>query len=159
MKAGLALFLAAGAAASPPALAQLASDSKEPIDITGETAEFQDDFAVWTGDVRVVQGPAILTTDRLEATLNDAGEFEIIEAFGAVRYSSGDEAIMGDHAIYTAASRTITVSRNVVVTQGKQVMSAGMVTYWIDTGKVRFQPTQGSRIRGIFFTDKIDQQS
>lgn len=158
MKAGLALFLAV-AAASPTALAQLAPDSKEPIDITAETAEFQNDFAVWIGDVRVVQGPAILTTDRLEATLNDAGDFEIIEAFGAVRYSSGDEAIMGDHAIYTATSRTIMVTSNVVVTQGKQVMSAGAVTYWIDTGKVRFQPAQGSRIRGIFFTDKVDQKS
>lgn len=144
-----------------PAAAQLiaAGDSKEPIDITGDTAEFQDNDAVWTGNVRVVQGETILTTDRLEAKLTDEGDFTTITAIGSVRYSNGKEAITGERAVFDDAARTIVITENVIVTQGKQIMSAGKITYWIDTGKVLFSPEAGKRIRGLFFTGEEDQQS
>ncbi len=140
-----------GAIASP-ALAQLVAESDLPIDITGDTAEFQDNLAVWTGNVRVLQGEGILTTDRLEADLSDEGDFDDIRAIGSVRYSNGNEAITGERALFDNVARTITITENVIVTQGKQVMSAGAVTYWVDTGKVKFLPEPGRRIRGIFFT-------
>ncbi len=150
----LAFFLSFGAG---PSAAQLAASSDEPIDITGDAAEFKDNIAIWTGNVRVVQAEAILTAERLEATLNDDGEFQSIQAIGSVRYSNGKEAITGERADYDAAARTITISDNVIVTQGKQVMSAGAVTYWIDTGKVKFAPEPGKRIRGIFYTSGDEQ--
>ncbi|GJL91081.1 LptA/OstA family protein [Hyphococcus sp.] len=136
-----------------------AGDSKEPIDITGDTAEFQDNNAVWTGNVRVVQGETILTSERLEAVITDEGDFETITAIGSVRYSNGKEAITGERAVFNDAARTIVITDNVIVTQGKQVMSAGKITYWVDTGKVFFTPEAGKRIRGLFFTGKDDEQS
>jgi lipopolysaccharide export system protein LptA len=155
------LILALTALLGQPAAAQLiaAGDSKEPIDITGDTAEFQDKEAVWTGNVRVVQGETILTTERLEATLSDEGDFETITAIGAVRYSNGKEAITGERAVFNDGARTIVITENVIVTQGKQIMSAGKITYWIDTGKVLFTPEAGKRIRGLFFTGEDDKQS
>lgn len=152
-----ALFLSA----VTPAAAQLIAngDSDEPIDITGDTAEFQDNLAVWTGNVRVVQGPAILISERLEAVLTDEGDFETITAIGSVRYSNGEEAITGERAVFNNDARTIVMTDNVIVTQGKQVMSAGKITYWIDSGKVLFTPEAGKRIRGLFFTGKDDEQS
>ena len=153
-----ALFLCA----STPAAAQLiaAGDSKEPIDITGDTAEFQDNVAIWTGNVRVVQGPAILIAERIEAVLTEeGGDFETITAIGSVRYSNGEEAITGERAVFNNETRTIVMTDNVIVTQGKQVMSAGKITYWVDTGKVLFTPEAGKRIRGLFFTGKDDDQS
>lgn len=151
-----AIIILAGAA---PASAQLiaAGDSNEPIDITGDTAEFQDNLAVWTGNVRVVQGEAILTSERLEAALNDDGDFETITAIGSVRYSNGKEAITGERAVFNDAERTIVMTENVIVTQGKQIMSAGKITYWVDTGKVLFTPEPGKRIRGLFFTGEDEQ--
>ncbi|WDI31763.1 LptA/OstA family protein [Hyphococcus flavus] len=146
-------FLALGQVAK----AQLVSDSDEPIDITGDTAEFQDNVAIWTGNVRVVQGEAILTTNRLEAILTEDGAFENIVAIGAVRYSNGKENITGEHAVFDEAAQTITMTEDVIVTQGKQVMSAGKVTYWVETGKVLFMPEPGKRIRGLFFT-KSDKE-
>lgn len=150
-----ALFLSANAPASAQLIA--AQDSNEPIDITGDTAEFQDNLAIWTGNVRVVQGPAILTSERLEALLTDEGDFETITAIGSVRYSNGEEAITGERAVFNNDARTIVMTDNVIVTQGKQVMSAGKITYWVDTGKVLFTPEAGKRIRGLFFTKKEEQ--
>ena len=150
----LTLFLTVMAG---PAVAQLAADSNEPVDITGDTAEFQDDIAIWTGNVRVIQAEAILTADRLRAVINEDGDVESITATGSVRYSNGKEAITGEKAVFNETRRTITISENVIVTQGRQVMSAGRVVYWIDTGKVKFAPEDGRRIRGIFYTSSDEQ--
>ena len=140
-----------------PAHAQLAASSDAPVDITGDTAEFLDDVVTWIGNVRVVQAEAILTSERLIATLDEEGGFKTIQALGSVRYSNGKEAITGERADYDETARTITISDNVIVTQDKQVMSAGAVTYWIDTGKVKFAPEPGRRIRGIFYPKKDEQ--
>ncbi|MEO1243048.1 MAG: LptA/OstA family protein [Pseudomonadota bacterium] len=142
-----------------PSFAQLVAESDQPIDITGDTAEFQDNLAVWTGNVRVLQGEGILTTDRLEADISEEGDFDNIRAIGSVRYSNGNEAITGERALFDNIARTITITENVIVTQGKQVMSAGAVTYWIDTGKVKFLPEPGKRIRGIFYTGSNEEQT
>jgi len=162
MKNFLALGLSFGLFTALPgqASAQLMpSGSKEPVDITGDTAEFQDQEAVWTGNVRVVQGEAILTAERLNAAFNDDGGFKTITAVGQVRYSNGKEAITGGRAVYDDATRTITITEDVIVTQGKQVMSAGKIVYWVDTGKVLFTPEAGKRIRGLFFTGEKNEQS
>lgn len=151
--AGLAL------AALAPAHAQLVAESDEPIDITSDVAEFQDNLAIWKGNVRVVQGEAIMTASRLEAILSDDGVFTELDALGVVRFSNGKEAISGERAHYDDAARTIEILDNVIVTQGSQVMAAGAVTYWIDTGKIVFEPRPGERIRGIFYTDADDEQS
>ncbi len=153
----LSLFAIAIILSIGPSHAQLIASSDEPIDITGDAAEFKDNIAVWTGSVRVVQGEAVMTAERLEARLNDQREFQSIVALGSVRYSNGKEAITGERADYDELARTITISENVIVTQGKQVMTAGAVTYWIDTGKIKFAPEPGKRIRGIFYTGKDKQ--
>ncbi|NOX93569.1 MAG: hypothetical protein GXP04_00305 [Alphaproteobacteria bacterium] len=139
--------------------AQLAADSDEPIDITGDTAEFHENLAIWSGNVRVVQGVSILTTDRIEADLSEEGDLTKIRAIGSVRYSNGNEAITGERALFDNIARTITITENVILTQGKQVMSAGAVTYWVDTGKVKFHPAPGKRVRGIFYSRSEDDQS
>ena len=157
--AALPALAAAALLSITAANAQLAPQGDGPIDITGETAEFQDELLVWTGNVRVVQGEALLTTDRLEAALDDNGDFTTITAIGSVRYSNGKEAITGRRGVYDEIARTITITEDVLVTQGKQVMSAGKVVYWIDTGQVRFFPEEGRRIRGIFYTDEENGQS
>ena len=154
----LAPLLAITLTIASPARAQLAPESEGPIDITGDTAEFQDELLVWTGNVRVVQGEALLTADRLEAALDEEGDFTTITAIGSVRYSNGAEAITGRRGVYDDVERTITMTENVLVTQGKQVMSAGKVVYWIDSGQVRFYPEEGRRIRGIFYTDDADPE-
>ena len=157
MKPILSAVLSFIAVLIAPAHAQLVASSDEPVDITGDAAEFQDNLAIWSGNVRVVQGEAILTAKRIEAELNDEGDFETIRASGTVRYSNGAEAITGDKAVYDAVARTITMTENVILTQGKQVLSAGSVTYWVDTGKVKLRPASGARIRGIFYTQGTDE--
>lgn len=142
------------------ALAQLAPKGGEgPIDITGDTLQIENEIATWTGNVRAVQGEAILTAEKLVADLDGEGSFSKIRAIGKVRYSNGKDAITGKTGVYDAASRTITISEDVVVTQGEQVMTGGNLVYWVDTGKILFTAPAGRRIRGIFYAKDADRQS
>ena len=142
---------------STAATAQFAVQSDAPVDISGDSAELVDDVAVFIGNVRAVQEDSILVADRLEANISDEGSFSSITATGSVRYSNGKEAITGKHLYFDNEARTITITEDVIVTQGKQVMSAGAVTFWIDTGKVKFLPAEGRRIRGIFYAEDDEQ--
>ena len=157
-KAGV--WAAAAIAVCGAAEAQLASiDTDEPIDITGDRLEVENDVATFIGNVRAVQGPAILTAERLVADLDDKGSFTKIHAVGTVRYSNGKEAITGARAVFDDVNRTITVSENVVVTQGEQVMTGGELIYWVDSGKILFTAPSGKRIRGIFYAKGEPGQS
>lgn len=151
---------AAAAIMAGSASAQLAPvDSDQPIDITGDRLEVENDVATFLGNVRAVQGAAILTAERLVADLDDKGSFTKIRAQGTVRYSNGKEAITGARAVFDDVARTITISENVVVTQGEQVMTGGELTYWVDTGKIVFTAPAGKRIRGIFYAKDQPGQS
>ena len=160
-KAGAFIIAALSAAAfSTAASAQLApSVSDGPIDITGDRLGVVDDVATWTGNVRAVQGEAILTAEKLVANLEDGGAFKKIRAIGGVRYSNGKDAITGKVGVYDAGKRTITISEDVVVTQGEQVMTGGRLIYWVDTGKILFTAPEGRRIRGIFYAKQKPEQS
>lgn len=153
-----ALIAAIIVTASGDAGAQLApAISDAPIDITGDRLEIVDDVATWTGNVRAVQGEAILTAETLVADLDEDGSFTEIRASGTVRYSNGKEAITGKVGVYNASTRTITISEDVVLTQGDQVMTGGQLVYWVDSKKVLFTAPSGRRIRGIFYAKQSGQ--
>lgn len=138
---------------------RLGPSSDEPIEIYGDRGEGVDNVMTVTGDVRIVQGAAILTAKAVVAELGPDESVRRITATGEVRYSHEDDALTGDEGVYDAEARTITMTGNVVATQGRQVMTGGRLVYWIDTGRVVFT-APGGRIRGIFYpNDKTDPQS
>ena len=144
------------AVATLPATAQTGpaiGDKNEPIYISSEYAEGTEKEFVWEGNVRIIQGKAILRADRITGTLNETGDVTRVLAQGEVRYSDGEQAISGDNAIFNGKNRTLTISQNVIVTQERNVFTAAEAIYWIDSGKVRFRPADGQRVRGIFYTD------
>ncbi len=143
-----------------PAAAQITAGEpcNEPLDVGGEVLELVDDVATLTGDVRVVQCDAILSTLKLVATQKPDGGYDTLTAIGEVRYSTGDEAISSRNALYDLDARTITFTGDVVIIQGEQVMTGGELVYWVDTGQVKFTAPEGQRIRGIFHTKTVNAQ-
>ncbi|MEO1015380.1 MAG: lipopolysaccharide transport periplasmic protein LptA [Pseudomonadota bacterium] len=142
-----------------PAAAQLAADSDLPLDITSDRLESEEKVATWIGEVRVVQGDSILTSDRLVITQSEGGGVEEIRAIGNVRYATAKEAIKGDIAVYSETTRSIRMTGDVVVTQGEQILTGEDLTYWVDTGRVIFAAKKGERVRGVFQTKAIEGQS
>jgi lipopolysaccharide export system protein LptA len=86
----------------------------------------------------------------LEGTLPGAGSFTRIEASGKVYVNSGQQTATGDNAVVDMVGKLVTLSGNVVLSQGPNVITGNKLTWDMTTGRARVDQTPGARIRGIF---------
>ena len=143
-----ALSLAIGFAA--PAGAQLARASNAPIDVTGDQLEVQNAqcLAIYRGNVEALQATSRLRTDVLDLYARPGGQthaagdsgvstkcgaLERMEAHGSVYYVTPSEVVKGDDAVYLADAKTITLTGDVVVSQGKNVVVGNRLVINTDT--------------------------
>jgi lipopolysaccharide export system protein LptA len=136
------------------ALAQLVKQSDAPLDITSERFEATEgqNFVTWTGNVHAVQGDVILTTPKLVLYQDENGDPERVVATGGMRYSGEEAKISGKKMVYEIEADIITVTGNVVVIQGEQVMSGHKLVYNLTTGSLVFSGEGQQRVRGIFYS-------
>lgn len=136
---------------SAPAMAQLSGSSNAPIDVTGDQLEAQPQqcLAIYRGNVEALQGTSRLRTDVLNlyakpdatphpsaapgAATSKCGALERMEAHGSVYYVTPGEVVKGDDAVYLADAKTITVTGDVVVSQGKNVVVGNRLVINTDT--------------------------
>lgn len=153
----------------------------EPIQIDAKTLEVRDKskIATFTGNVKVVQGDTTMTCNRLvvlygqeigpadskpvvqasstAGALPDAQSIRRIEAHGDVTVLSKDQSATGDLGVYDPLKKTITLSGNVVVSQGRNVIHGGVLVVDTVTGNAHVQSTPGSadgRVRALIIPQK-----
>jgi len=151
-----------------PASAQLATNSKAPVDLTADTTDVFNDqcLQVWKGNAEALQADARMRTDLLKIYLakkakgggssESCGELSRIEAQGSVFYVTTDRRVRGDAAVYEAANDTLTVSGDVVAVQDKNVLRGERMVintktgegHMIGAGTGRNAP---NRVRGVFY--------
>jgi lipopolysaccharide export system protein LptA len=149
MKRFQILVLLAGAfGAAGPAAAQLATNSKAPVDLTADTTDVFNDqcLQIWKGNAEALQGDARMRTDLLKIYLakkpkagggssEACGELARIEAQGSVFYVTTDRRVRGDAAVYEAANDTLTVTGGVVAVQGQNVLRGERMVINTKTGE------------------------
>jgi lipopolysaccharide export system protein LptA len=166
MKRMLAALVTLGLAAVPAggAFAQLATGSNAPIDVTADqlVAQNQACVATWKGSVEALQGTARLRADTLSiyekagAPENQtqgqtqaaglggvqgkcSGTADKMIADGSVYYATPQEVVKGDHAVYLADNKTITVTGDVVISQGKNVVVGDRLVIDTATGQATME--------------------
>lgn len=87
---------------------------------------------------------------QLEGTLPGAGSFTRIEASGKVYVNSGQQTATGDNAVVDMVGKLVTLTGNVVLSQGPNVITGDKLTWDMTTGRARVDQKPGARIRGIF---------
>lgn len=143
--------LAAGAAAAPTSNSDLFSGNEEIVVTADKAVGYQNERkTVWSGSVRVAQGDAVLTAKEVTANFDDNGAIVRVSATGGVRYTRGEDIISGASALFDNAARTLTISGDVVATQGRQVITGGTLVYNIDSGRAELSPAQSGRVHGVF---------
>jgi lipopolysaccharide export system protein LptA len=167
----LALALAS-ASVSAPALAQIAPESKGPIDITADEAEVVNSTCVttWRGTAEALQGTSRLRANVITAYLKPKGQpgpngqagcgaTDKIVADGDVFYVTPTQVVRGDHAVYTADNAQIVMTGNVIVVQGLDVAHGDRMTVDVNTRVVHMDSaakglgTPG-RVRGVFYPNQ-----
>ena len=159
--------LAQGGAASSPAKPGQLENKDAPVQIEAATLEVHDKSktATFSGNVQVVQGDTTMRCRSLvvfygqevgigeasgEATTGTAGKTPLggtkvaqnirrIEARGGVTVLTKDQSASGDLGIYDLKNKTITLSGNVVVSQGQNVIHGERVVVDTETGNARVE--------------------
>ena len=158
------VLFAMAAQAVPP------TSSGKPVEINADTLEVQqeENIAIFTGNVIAVQGTTRLKSnvmtvyytskgDEATATAPESqGAVERIVVVGDVVLSTPEETATGREGVYEVAKDIVTLTGDVVLTKGQNVLKGDTLVYDFNTGKsVINSPFQsggkpGGRVRALF---------
>ena len=174
---------AAAPAATPAPAASSGSglSSNQPVDITADEAEVQQEQrkVIWRGNVEAIQGQNRLRTPVLvvyyaakeaapagaaptpppkasDSPTSPGNSIERMEAQGPVYFVTPTQTAKGDSGLYTAADDSIVLTGNVVLVQDRNVAKGDKLTIHQKTGQsVLVSNAKGrgtpGRVRGVFY--------
>lgn len=128
-----------------------ANVSRQPIQVGANTGEYTPTGFSLRDQVEITQGPNRLRADAIEGARGSGDQINTVTASGGVYYVTPNETIRGDRAVYTVSNATIVVTGDVILTQGKNVLTGSRLTYNVDTGAASMASGAGSRIQGVFY--------
>ncbi len=171
-------------------LVQGSENQDQPVQIEAATLEVRDKakMATFSGNVQVVQGdttmkcqtlvvfygpepganpskPAVTTAATAPGMPKGAQNIRRIEARGGVTVVTKGQNASGDLGIYDLKTKTITLSGNVVVSQGPNVLHGERVVVDTVTGNARVESgepgtkTAQGRVRALILPNKGGQNS
>jgi len=157
------LVLLAGASS---AQAQLARNSKAPVDITADQLELANSqcSAVYRGGAEALQETSRLRADQLKIIYAPApagagkngcsSNLLRMEAVGSVFYVTPDQRVRGDRAVYDAKAQTLTVTGSVAASRGQEVMKGERLVVNTLSGDARMEgggQRSGQRVRTVIY--------
>jgi lipopolysaccharide export system protein LptA len=134
--------------------------SDEAINVEADKLEVSEKggerISVFTGNVTVRRGATVLkaTTITIHSDLGtpQAGKeaFNLIEAEGKVNISENDQTATGDAASFNMKSQVATISGNVMLAQGTNILSGDRLIVDLNSGTAKVEQAAGGRIKGVF---------
>lgn len=146
--------------------------SDQPVKIEANQLDVResDQAAIFTGNVFVQQGDSTLKSSKLTvfydntpaakgaapapaAAAGPQGSRNIrrIEAEGNVVVQSKDQHATGDRGVFDLPSNTVTVTGNVVLTQGQNVLRGNRLVVDLTTQQSKLESSaSGGRVQGVF---------
>ncbi len=152
------------------ALQGFSQNKDEPVKISSATLEVRDKdrVATFNGNVQLAQGDTTLTCaslvvhyegDENKSSMSTApatpggGQQRIkrLEARGNVQVTQKDQTVTGESGIFDMRANTVTLTGNVVIARGKNIMrGAQKLTVDLTNGISRME---GGRVEGLFIND------
>lgn len=134
-------------------------DSSQPLDTIADRIENLDSEGrtILTGHVDITQGDRRIMADRVELVWTQPadgsrGDIERVVATGHVRYFSPLQNATGDLGIYEMGSDTITLTGDVVITQGENVITTTRFVSNLTSGNSNFgEEGNGTPVRAVIY--------
>ena len=178
-----------GDAAMPNAFQGFSRDGDQPVTIEADSLEIHDKdrYAIFIGNVMVKQGDSVMRSRELkvhyegsmrgpekdgkdasppakarpsQTVANDpAQRIRRLEALGGVIVTSQDQKATGDTGVFDMRTNTATITGNVIISQGPNVMRAEKLVVDMKTGYSRMEAgsKDGSkRVQGLFLPNTVD---
>ena len=167
-------LLAAGLNAQPQDIIPKGNADK-PVEIQADSLEVvqKDKVALFKGNVEARQGTMNLKADEMRVYYKEKGENQgkmaaaggnsvsKIDVQGNVFLSTPDETAQGSKGVYDVDKSSVTLTENVVVTRGKNILKGSWLIYNLKTGhsEMKSEATVGNdgkkqRVQGVFVPEK-----
>jgi lipopolysaccharide export system protein LptA len=126
------------------ALGTGAFDAKLPVEVTADefTVDQSTGKAVFDGNVLVVQGSVRLSAGRVTIEYAESGSeggIERLLASGGVTFVTASDAAEASDAVYSVAEGTVTLSGDVLLTQGPNAIAGDRLVVNLDSGNGRME--------------------
>ena len=155
--------VAAAAVLVGPAGAQI-SPSGGPVAYGADRTEFLEAEGVLKliGRAELIQGENRLRADAIDMFTTtgrggeNSGDVREVVATGNVYFVTPTQVVRGDRAVYTAATDTVVVTGDVILTQGENVMTGSRLTVVVATSRATMDGAStpsGQRVRGVFYPE------
>ena len=146
-------------------------NSKEPIEITADTmeADNRDRTFVFRGNVKVVQGQTIITSERLKVWYmsedsasppapEGSSRIRDIEAEGNVVILFDGRTAKSDKALYSAEDETLTLlGESATIVDGPNTISGARITLYRAQDRITVESGRQRRVEALFFPGDDDK--
>lgn len=147
------LPLSAAAQGASIALGSSDFDTGQPVEVSADTLSVDQGSgeAVFDGNVLVVQGDVRMSAGRITVVYGkdsegNASGIESLLADGGVTFVTATDAAEASEAVYAVAEGVVTLSGNVLLTQGANAISGEQLVIDLESGAGRME----GRVRTIF---------
>lgn len=130
-------------------LGGITTDASAPVEVAADNLTVDQDTgtATFTGNVQIGQGDLRLSAGSVEVVYGSGtGEIERLQATGGVTFVTATEAAEAQNADYNIAGGTLTLSGEVLLTQGASAISAERMTVNLASGNAQLS----GRVRTVF---------
>ena len=130
--------------------------SSQPIAFGADSGEQSAERISLRGRAEVTQGQNRLRADAITLYRNASGDPDRVEATGTVYFVTPTQSMRGDRAVYTMSNGELVVTGNVILNQGRNVLTGGRLVYNVNTDAANMSGaprggTGGNRIQGVFY--------
>jgi lipopolysaccharide export system protein LptA len=151
----------------PNALQGFSQNRDQPVKIQADRLEVRDKdkVATFTGNVHVTQGDTEMRSRALVVYYEDSAKGAVgnapaagkseqqqirrIEATGGVRVIQREQNAVGDTGIFDVQSNTVTLTGNVVVIRGKDVVRGQRLVVDLNTGVSHMESAAGGQVETL----------
>lgn len=128
-----------------------ADASRQPVQYGADSGEYTPDGFALRGRAEVTQGGNRLRADAIRGFASN-GDLNRIEASGGVYFVTPDQSMKGDRAVYTLNDGNVVVTGDVILTQGKSVLTGNRLVYNVRTETARIEGGGANgRVQGVFY--------
>lgn len=130
----------AAAAQTDIALGGIQADSSAPVEITADSLSVDQEtgIAAFSGNVLIAQGELRLSAGSVEVVYDDdSGDITRLVASGGVTFVTATDAAEAQTAVYDLAENKLTMTGDVLITQGRSAIAADSMRVNLTTGKAQ----------------------
>lgn len=123
-------------------LGGMAVDPEEEIEVTSQTLSVDQEtgFAIFEGDVVVIQGELRMSAERVEVLfIDETNEISRLIATGGVLLANAEDEAEADRADYDITTQMLTMTGDVLVNEGETVIAADSMVVNVTDGSAVMQ--------------------